>query len=149
MTIDVSMSGLSGSLQPTMPRRLPSAVQSAGSSQRSFAESLAIAQRGPLGNTASAQQGDEQRAREAAERFVAMTFVEPVLASLRDSNSAAEPFKPNQAEKQFRGMLDNQLAERVVSAADFPLVDRLASDLLRTASSAAQPTAIAQEERTR
>jgi len=73
----------------------------------------------------------ESEARDAAEQLVAITFVQPVLQQLRDSNDAAPPFAPTQGERQFRALLDAELAREIASAAQFPLVDRLARDLLR------------------
>lgn len=68
-------------------------------------------------------------AREAAEQFVAIALVQPVFKQLRESNQAAEPFKPNGAEKAFRGMLDEELAKRMVERSRWPLVDRIARQL--------------------
>jgi Rod binding domain-containing protein len=73
------------------------------------------------------------RARSAAEQFVAVTFVEPILKQLRETSQAAPPFAPTQGEKQFRALLDAKFAHQIVRASRFPLVDRLAGDLLRRA----------------
>lgn len=73
----------------------------------------------------------EQSARQAAEQFVALTFVQPLLKQLRESNSAAAPFAPGEGEKQFQGLIDADIAQRMVSRSNFPLVDRLTSDLLK------------------
>lgn len=73
----------------------------------------------------------EERAREAAASFVATVFVAPVFKALRESGGAAPPFAPTTAEKQFQSMLDSRLSEDVVRSARFPLVDRIAADLLR------------------
>jgi len=95
--------------------------------QRSFAGLLA--QEG-VGATAAPVRSAE-RAREAASQLVAITFVQPILAQIRASDGAAEPFKATPAEKQFGALLDAELAQRVTQAARFPLVDRVARDLLR------------------
>lgn len=73
----------------------------------------------------------EERAREAAASFVATVFVAPVFKMLRESSGAAAPFAATHAEKQFQSMLDSRLSEDVVRSARFPLVDRIAADLLR------------------
>ncbi len=70
------------------------------------------------------------RARQAAEQLVASTLVKPILQSLRESNNAAGPFAPTQADKQFGPLLDAQLADKIVSASKFDLVDRLHQDML-------------------
>jgi Rod binding domain-containing protein len=73
----------------------------------------------------------EEKARRAAEDFVAVALVQPVLKQLREANQAAEPFKPGPAEKQFRGLADAMMARQIVGASSFPLVDRLAQDMLK------------------
>src|SRR5688572_27052985 len=73
-------------------------------------------------------------AREGAQDFVAITLVQPLLEQLRKSNNAAAPFKPSSAELQFRGMMDAQIAQRIVRATSFPLVDVVARGLERAAA---------------
>lgn len=80
------------------------------------------------------------RAKRAAEEFVSMVFVEPILKQLRESNQAAPPFAPTNGEKQFRSMLDARFAHEITKAARFPLVDRLARDLRRSLETEAQHT---------
>lgn len=100
------------------------------SGQRSFAEAL-----GDMRNAnrfaAKEDSTPEDRAREAARQLVSTTLVEPILKQARENNRAAAPFAPTQAEKQFGSLLDHRLANDIVSAANFPIVDRLAQDLLR------------------
>ena len=81
-----------------------------------------------------------REAREAAEDFVSMTFIEPILARLRESSQAAPPFAPTNGEKQFRAMLDAGLARELTRAARFPLVERLARDLRSGERTEAQST---------
>lgn len=95
--------------------------------QRTFMDVIG---RGGLSNGSGAVP-PEAEARDAAEQLVAITFVQPILQQLRDSNDAAPPFAPTQGERQFRALLDAELAREIASAAQFPLVDRLARDLLR------------------
>jgi Rod binding domain-containing protein len=71
------------------------------------------------------------QARTAAEGLVSTTFIEPILKQVRESNTAPPPFGPSRAEKQFSSLLDTKLADEIVHAANFPLVDRIASQLLR------------------
>jgi hypothetical protein len=98
-------------------------------SQKSFAAALGKAQdAGPASGLS-----DEDRAREAAEQLVTQTFLLPLLKQLRETDGAAPPFAATQAEKQFRALGDADLAQRIVHAARFPLVDRLARDLLKKA----------------
>lgn len=112
---------------------------SASDRDRTFADLLRKAGR-PERDTRT----DEQRARAAAEQFVAITFVQPLLKELRSTTFAAPPFAPGQAEKQFQSIADQALADRIVQASNWPLVDRLTSDLLKrsAASKTPQPGAV-------
>lgn len=77
-------------------------------------------------------QGDEaSQVRGAAEELVSIALIQPILAELRASSHAAEPFAPGPYEKQFGSLMDAELSRRLVKAQNFPLVDRLARDLLR------------------
>ncbi len=68
-----------------------------------------------------------EKAHEAAEQFVASSLVIPILATLRANTFGAEgPFAPNMAEKRFGPVFDQQIADRVVQAANFPIVDMIA-----------------------
>ncbi|MBL4697994.1 MAG: rod-binding protein, partial [Phycisphaerales bacterium] len=59
------------------------------------------------------------------------TFIEPILKQMRESNNTPPPFGPGKAEKQFATLLDTQLADKIVHAANFPLVQRITNDILR------------------
>ncbi|HMN40138.1 MAG TPA: hypothetical protein PKE29_04785 [Phycisphaerales bacterium] len=79
------------------------------------------------------QAGDETPAafaRRTAENFVAIGLVQPLLKQMRESNHAAPPFAPTEAEKQFQGLADAELAQRMVRAARFPVVDKIAERLM-------------------
>tara|TARA_R110000782_G_scaffold13976_14_gene40993 strand:+ start:1470 stop:1862 length:393 start_codon:yes stop_codon:yes gene_type:complete len=101
------------------------------SGQRSFADALGDARRSQ-GFEAREGRTEEEKAREAAEMLVSTTLIVPVLKQLRESNNAAEPFAPTQGEKQFGALLDHRLAYDIVKASNFPMVDRLARDLLKS-----------------
>jgi len=114
--------------------------------QRGFAESLA-AHTGVHSRTPEAAQANrpttEEQARKAAQEMVALSFVQPMLAEMRESEDAAGLFAPSPAEKQFRAMQDRLLAQEIVEASRFPLVDEMARKLLReqgAATDAAQNT---------
>lgn len=94
--------------------------------QSEFAALMGVAQA-----EANTGQSAEQRARRAAEDFVATALIQPLLKNLRSTSTAAPPFAPGPAEKQFRGLMDAQLARQIAQASRFPLVDRLARDLLK------------------
>jgi hypothetical protein len=71
-----------------------------------------------------------QQAREAAGQMVASAFIQPALAQLRESPFVSDRFAPGAAERRFGPLLDQHIADRVVSAGNFPLVDRLTEHLL-------------------
>jgi hypothetical protein len=95
------------------------------SRQADFAEVLGTADR-----RLPEHVSDEAAARDAAQRFVAATLVQPILDQIRETNDAAPPFQPTRGEKQFGSMLDARVAMDIVRASNFPLVDRMARDLL-------------------
>lgn len=105
---------------PPAPSIVPSALHER---QRDFSAVIA------RDNTPSSAPGS---ARRAAEDFVAMAFVEPLLAQLREGNNAAAPFAPGPAERQFGEIMDQVMSRQIVRASRFGLVDRLEADLTRT-----------------
>jgi Rod binding domain-containing protein len=72
----------------------------------------------------------EQRARKAAEQLVSTALVQPILKQMRESNNAAPPFAPNEAERTFRSFMDASLAQRMVGSQRWGLVDQLARRML-------------------
>lgn len=78
--------------------------------------------------------GGASRAREAAEGFVAQALVLPVLRQLRSSNQASAPFAPGAYERQFAGLLDQDIAQRIVRARGFGLVDTVVARLTKAVS---------------
>ena len=78
----------------------------------------------------AAQGSDRDVAREAAAKLVSSTFVMPVLESLRESPFLGPPFAPSFAQKRFQPLLDQQIADRITTAANFPLVDMIVDQLL-------------------
>mgnify|MGYP003630149151 CR=1 FL=1 len=80
---------------------------------------------------AQAELTPETEARVAAEGLVSSTFIEPILKQIRESNTAPPPFGPSSAEKQFASLLDTNIADEIVHAANFPLVERIANQLMK------------------
>ena len=76
----------------------------------------------------------EELARRTAQDFVAAALIEPILKQLRETSSAAPPFAPGPAEKQFRGIADAQVARQIAQVSRFAIVDQVARNLLRSAS---------------
>lgn len=123
------------------PAMAPAALGHRGlltDSQRQFAGILGQMDRAdrPLpgtfadGSAAPALKTEEQ-ARAAAQQFVAVALVQPLLGQLRSSNAAAGVFAPSQGEKQFQTMFDAQIAERIVTASNFGIVDKLTDQLMK------------------
>lgn len=95
----------------------------ASDDRRLFEQALSKAGAGP-------DASPEGRAREAAEQLVSAALVSPVLKMLRESTGAAEPFAPSTGERTFRQMQDTMIAQRMVKAAHWPLIDTLARRML-------------------
>lgn len=107
-----------------LPRSsLPAVSTHSARSQTDFASILGIADRGNI------RADDSPRA--IAESFVATVLVEPILALAREANTQPAPFGPAPGENAFGAMLDSQRALELVRKSDWPIVERLASDLDR------------------
>ena len=94
--------------------------------QQRFASVLSIEQR-----RAGVKLPPEEESRRAAESLVSIAFVQPLLGELREGTWAAPPFQPTQAEKQFRALGDAAMAQDLVHASRWPLVDRIAADMAK------------------
>lgn len=75
--------------------------------------------------TPGATNGKPDKVREAAEEFVSMSLVEPVLAKMRSMNMAAEPFAPGAHEKAFAPFVDKAWSKGLVKASGWDLVERV------------------------
>lgn len=106
-------------------------LSSGSLTQRSgdFSDSLTTAMGGERDRTA-------RDPRDAAEELVAITLVQPILAQLRESDWAAEPFAPSDGEKRFGALYDAEIARRMVKSSSFPLVDALARQMRERSASA-------------
>lgn len=71
---------------------------------------------------------NESQARDAARNLIAHALVLPILKQFRETNNAAAPFAPNQAERAFGSVMDQELASRLVSS-KWGLVDAVARRL--------------------
>lgn len=65
------------------------------------------------------------RVREVAEQMVSAALVMPLLKELRQANRAAPPFGPTGAEKTLGPLADAALAQRMVRAEGWGIVERL------------------------
>lgn len=80
----------------------------------------------------------EEKSRDSAETLVAQALIAPLLAQLRETNHAAEPFGVSDAEKRLGPVFDEQVAVGIVKRSRFDLVDSVQRSLLRQASNAAK-----------
>ncbi len=71
-----------------------------------------------------------ETARQLASQLVSSAFIVPVLESMRESPFLEGPFAPGFAERRFAPMLDEQIADRIARASNFPLVDRIVDRLI-------------------
>ncbi len=97
--------------------------------QQDFASALGIAQRGQAA-------GDKASPREAAQQFVAVALVQPILKQLRDANRTPAPFGPGQGEKMMGSLADAQVAQAMVRRADWAIVDRIERTLIEKSGKA-------------
>lgn len=121
-----STNALSAYTPANAARSLASETRRPGAS--AFAEELR-AQSTPADPKAVAEV--EASAREKAEAFVAQALVQPVLKEMRSSSDAWGPFKPGQHEQSFSWLIDERIAQNIVSSENFPVVDRIAESLLQ------------------
>jgi len=87
----------------------------------------------------AAQDQDREALREAAAQLVSSTFIMPVLKAMHDSPFLEPPFAPSYAEKQFQPLLDQQVADRLTTAARFPLIDVIVERLMGPARPSEEP----------
>ncbi len=84
-----------------------------------------------------AGKGDRfDEAGKAARQLVASTFIMPVLSTMREARFATGPFAPGDAERRFGPMLDQKLADRIMSGTDFRLIDSVQKQILANEASA-------------
>lgn len=112
-----------GSAAAVAPRQADAFPTGGGAGETAFATLLDVA-RGP---------DAEAQVREAATQFVASAFILPVLEQMHESPFAAEPFAPNAAQRRFAPLFDQQIADRVTGAAQFPLVDGIVEQVMNAA----------------
>ncbi len=88
-----------------------------------------------LGRQTGRQLGitDEAKIRDTAENFVATALVQPIFKQMRSTNHAAAPFGPNKAEQQFQSLVDAQVSRHIVHKSHWPVVERVAQNMLKKA----------------
>ncbi len=100
----------------------PGAAGGAGAAQGRESFALALQE--------EAQTHGRSAARQAATELVASALLVPVLDAMYERPLAEPPFAPTAAEKRFAPMLSQHLADRIIGAANFPLVDTILDRLL-------------------
>ncbi len=79
------------------------------------------------------EQGEQQLAvvREQARKLVAEAFIAPILAKVRETNQAAEPFGTTDVENRFGPIFDRAVADAMVRPDRFPMVESVERSMLR------------------
>lgn len=94
-----------------------------------------LAQAAPAAKEGEPDPAIERRVREkahaSAETLVAQTLIAPLLAQLRDTNHAPEPFGVSEAEKRLGPVFDERIATQVVRRSKFPIVAQVERSLLK------------------
>lgn len=72
-----------------------------------------------------------KQAEQSAKDLVASVFIQPILAAMSEQPFATGPFAPSAGERRFMPLLNQHLADRLTSAAEFPIVDAVKGQLLR------------------
>ena len=119
-----SLSSIS-SLRPPVAdaTRLPGI--SAGGSSDAFAQRM---------QALLEQDGGERKletVREQSRKLVAEAFIAPILAKVRETNQAAEPFGTTDVEKRFGPIFDRAVADAMVRPDRFPMVEAVERSMLR------------------
>ena len=78
----------------------------------------------------AAQAHGRPAARLAATQLVASALLVPVLDAMYERPFAEPPFAPTTAEKRFAPLLSQHMADRIIGAANFPLVEAILDRLL-------------------
>ena len=77
--------------------------------------------------------------RKAAEQLVATTLIQPMFAKMREDPFKNDMFHGGRTEEIFGEQLDTILAERIVSRADFSIVDAVYNSIAKRANLPAGP----------
>ncbi len=72
----------------------------------------------------------------AAQEFVSVALVQPILKQMRQANQAPPPFGPGEGEKNFAHLADAQIARRIVESSNFGVVNAVEHQLLARLSPA-------------
>lgn len=99
-----------------------------------FAQRLRAVQSGEAGGLDPEK---DATLRKAAEQLVATTFIQPMLAKMRDDPFKSDLFHGGRTEEIFGEQLDTILSERIVARADFSIVDAVYNTIAKRATGAA------------
>lgn len=73
----------------------------------------------------------EKDLRKAAEQLVATTFIQPMLAKMREDPFKSDLFHGGRTEEIFGEQLDTILSERIVSRSNFSIVDAVYNSIAK------------------
>jgi len=77
--------------------------------------------------------------RHAAQQLVSSALLLPTLALLRASGPTEGPFAPGDVERRFGPLLDQHMADRIVSSSNFSIVDAIVKRSMRNTSPPLEP----------
>lgn len=115
------------------PNMLPAMFTRLGAGGEDFAHQLEAAARDPDQD----QQARLDTLRKSSEQLVAITFIMPMLAQIREDPFKSDLFHGGQTEEFFGQRLDTIMAERIVAKADFSIVDAVFNSIAKRASMSA------------
>jgi hypothetical protein len=95
----------------------------------------AVSQHAPIGarRPADVERLVRNKVARASRQLVADALVTPILAQFRDSLQQEGVFGVTDAEKRLGPMIDQRVADSIVSRARLPIVDRVEATMLRRA----------------
>lgn len=116
---------------------MPNSAVTSRPKAHAFAERLAEVR---LADAPSVPELDPEQAEElrtAAQQLVATTLIQPMLAKMREDPFKSDLFHGGRAEEIFGQQLDVIYSERIVSRADFSVVDAVYNNMAQRAAQAA------------
>lgn len=101
-----------------------------------FAQRLQALQAQASGDAAAGEMDADKAKtlRKAAEQLVATTFIQPMLVKMREDPFQSDLFHGGRTEEVFGEQLDTILSERIVSRADFSIVDAVYNSIAKRAN---------------
>lgn len=91
--------------------------------------------------------GENEELRNAANQLVAVAFIKPLMAQMRETPFKNEMFHGGQGETIFQEHLDTVIADRISSRSQFSIADAVYRKMSRSASAASGEVTLPQTSR--